>query len=351
VSIERQFGPAPMQHELSGSEPQPTLSSLARGVQRRLLLFGGRSHPDLVTKIAAQLELEPGRVVVKTFSNGETYCRYEESIRGADVFIVQTGCEPVDRNLMELFLMIQAAKLASAKRVTAVMPWFPYAKQDRKAKPREPISSRLVADMLELAGADRVLSVDLHAGQIQGFFRIPVDHMTCLPLFAEHFRSIGLAGPDVVAVAPDAGRAKYAERFAGMLGTGFGVIHKTHPSHDVSVVNAMVGDVEGKIAILYDDFAVTGWTNAGGAQALLQAGAREVWLAISHALFSEGGLQRIEDAGVSGIVVTDTVPLSPDVKSEKVTVLSTAPILATTILNVFSDESVSAVFGDDNQLF
>jgi ribose-phosphate pyrophosphokinase len=187
---------------------------IERGPQKRLMVFSGRSHPDLANAIAKHLGLDLGDIELETFKNGETYTRYIESIRGADVFLVQTGCIPVDEHLMELMLMIQAAKLASAKRITAVMPLFPYARQDRKAKPREPISARLVADMLQLAGADRVLTMDLHAGQIQGFFTIPVDHMTALPLFARHFRDLGLTGPDIVSVAPDEGRAKMAVRFA-----------------------------------------------------------------------------------------------------------------------------------------
>ena len=172
------------------------------------MVFSGRSHPDLALADRRALDVELGDVELKTFANDETYVRYSESIRGADVFIVQTGAEPVDRNLMELLLMIQAAKLASAKRITAVIPWFPYSRQDRKAKPREPISGRLVADMLQLAGVDRVLTMDLHAGQIQGFFTVPVDHMTALTLFGRHFRDLGFTGEGVVSVAPDAGRAK-----------------------------------------------------------------------------------------------------------------------------------------------
>ena len=175
---------------------------IERGPRKRLMVFSGRSHPDLALRIAEHLNVELGDVELKTFANDETYVRYSESIRGADVFIVQTGAEPVDRNLMELLLMIQAAKLASAKRITAVIPWFPYSRQDRKAKPREPISGRLVADMLQLAGADRVLTMDLHAGQIQGFFTVPVDHMTALPLFGRHFRDLGFTGEGVVSVAP-----------------------------------------------------------------------------------------------------------------------------------------------------
>ena len=210
------------------------------------MVFAGRSHPELAAKIAERLGVELGEIELTTFANGETYCRYCESIRGADVFLVQTGCPPVDQNLMELLLMIQAAKLASAKRITAVIPWFPYSRQDRKAKPREPISGRLVADMLQLAGADRLLTMDLHAGQIQGFFTIPVDHMTALPLFAQHFRDLGLTGDRVVSVAPDAGRAKHAVRFAEMIDADFAIMHKTRPSHDVAAVTEITGASRGR---------------------------------------------------------------------------------------------------------
>src|SRR5919204_532314 len=183
--------------EIEAVEPQMRPNHwLERGNPKRLMVFAGRSHPGLAARIAEHLGVELGEIELHTFGNGETYCRYDESIRGADLFIVQTGCYPVDQNVMELLLMIQAAKLASAKRITAVIPWFPYARQDRKAKPREPITARLVADMLQLAGADRMLTMDLHAGQVQGFFTIPVDHMTALPLFAQHFRDLGLTGPN-----------------------------------------------------------------------------------------------------------------------------------------------------------
>ena len=194
--------------EQAAPEPKPG-HSLERAPGKRLMVFSGRSHPELAQRIAEQLGVELGEIELETFANGETYCRYGESIRGADVFLVQTGCEPVDRNLMELLFMIQAAKLASAKRITAVIPWFAYARQDRKAKPREPISARLVADMLQLAGADRVLTMDLHAGQVQGFFEVPVDHMTALPMLARYFRDLGLP-EELVAVAPDTGRTRLA---------------------------------------------------------------------------------------------------------------------------------------------
>ncbi len=324
---------------------------IERGPLKRLMVFSGRSHPELALRIAEQLGVELGEVELKTFSNGETYCRYHESIRGADVFIVQTGCAPVDRNLMELLFMIQAAKLASAKRITAVVPWFPYSRQDRKALPREPISGRLVADMIQLAGADRMLTMDLHAGQIQGFFTIPVDHMTSLPLFARHFRDLGLSGDAVVSVAPDAGRAKHAIRFAEMIDGDFAVMHKTRPEHDKASVTEITGRVKDKIAIVGDDVIMTGGTLLAGAQALREHGATAVWVFTTHGLFSDGALERFAEADLAGIVVTDTVPIDPVSRPANLTVLPISGLLAETIMNVFADESVSAIFGGEYQLF
>jgi len=324
---------------------------IERGPQKRLMVFSGRSHTDLAERIAEQLGVELGEIELSTFANGETYVRYDESIRGADVFLVQTGCEPVDRNVMELVFMVQAAKLASAKRITAVIPLFPYARQDRKAKPREPISARLVADMLQLAGADRVLTMDLHAGQIQGFFTIPVDHMTALPLFARHFRDLGLTGDGIVSVSPDAGRAKMAVRFAEMLDADFALMHKTRPAHDVVEVTEVTGRVRGKTAILGDDVIMTGGTLLANVDALKEHGVEDVWVFATHGLFCGGALERFADADIRGIVVTDTVPVDPLSKPEKMTVLPVAPLLAETIMNVFADDSVSAIFGGENQLF
>ncbi len=324
---------------------------IERGPQKRLMVFSGRSHKPLAERIVEQLGCELGAIELHTFGNGETYCRFDESIRGADLFLVQTGCDPVDQNLMELLLMIQAAKLASAKRITAVIPWFPYARQDRKAKPREPISARLVADMLQLAGADRVLTMDLHAGQIQGFFTIPVDHMTSLPLFARHFRDLGLTGEGVVSVAPDAGRAKHAVRFAEMIDADFAIMHKTRPAHDVVSVTEVTGRVRDKIAIIGDDITTTGGTLIAGAKALKAHGASDVYVFVTHALLSPEGLEKLSEADLAGIVVTDTVPIDPITKPEHMTVLTVAPLLAETIMNVFADDSVSAIFGGENQLF
>ncbi len=319
--------------------------------KKRLMVFSGRSHPELAAKIAERLGVELGEVELTTFANGETYCRYDESIRGADVFILQTGCEPVDRNLMELFFMIQGAKLASAKRITAVMPLFPYARQDRKAKPREPISARLIADILQLAGADRVLTMDLHAGQIQGFFTIPVDHMTALPLFARHFRDLGLTGPGVVSVSPDAGRARLAVRFAEMIDADFAIMHKTRPAHDEVSVTEIAGRVREKVAIVGDDVIMTGGTLLANVAALKDHGVTDVWVFATHGLFCNGALGRFADSDITGILVTDTVPIDPRERPDNLTVLTVSGLLAETIMNVFADDSVSAIFGGENQLF
>jgi ribose-phosphate pyrophosphokinase len=352
-----QLGSATSELVLPGLEGPDSVTKPAaghwieRGPQKRLMVFSGRSHTDLAERIAEQLGVELGEIELSTFANGETYCRFDESIRGADVFLVQTGCEPIDRNVMELLFMIQAAKLASAKRITAVIPLFPYARQDRKAKPREPISARLFADMLQLAGADRVLTMDLHAGQIQGFFTIPVDHMTALPLFARHFRDLGLTGEGIVSVSPDAGRAKMAVRFAEMLDADFALMHKTRPAHDVVEVTEITGRVRGKTAILGDDVIMTGGTLLANVDALKEHGVEDVWVFATHGLFCDGALERFGTSDIRGIVVTDTVPISPIERPEKMTILPVAPLLAETIMNVFADDSVSAIFGGENQLF
>jgi ribose-phosphate pyrophosphokinase len=333
--------------------PEPTTGHwIERGPHKRLMLFSGRSNPDLAQKIAQRLGIELGEVTLKTFANGETYCRYEESIRGADLFLVQTGCDPVDRNLMELLIMIQAAKLASAKRITVVIPWYPYSRQDKKSAPREPITGKLVADFLQVAGADRVLTMDLHAGQIQGFFGIPVDHMTALPIFSQHFRDLGLTGERVVSVAPDAGRAKMGVKFAQMVESDFAIMHKTRPAHDVAAVTEVTGHVRGKVALVGDDVIMTGGTLISGARALREAGATGVYVFATHGIFAKNALERFSGVEeLDGIIVTDTVPIDPLRKPDKLTVLTVSGLLAETIWNVFSDESVSAIFAGENQLF
>ena len=255
---------------------------------------------------------------------------------------MQTGCDPIDQNLMELLLMIQAAKLASAKRITAVIPLFPYARQDRKAKPREPISARLVADMLQLAGADRVLTMDLHAGQIQGFFTIPVDHMTALPLFARHFRDLGLTGEGVVSVSPDAGRAKQAERFAEMIDAEFAIMHKSRPGHDV-VVGHRGHRPRPRQARDHRRRHDHDRRHADRERRGAQGARRERGLGLRHPRRSSAAtaLEQLDEAGFDGIVVTDTVPIDPIARPDELTVLPVAPLLAETIMNVFADDSVS----------
>jgi ribose-phosphate pyrophosphokinase len=324
---------------------------IERGPSGKLMLFSGRSNRALAERIADTLNIELGEAQLKTFANGETYCRYLSSIRGADVFIVQSCAPPVNDHLMELLIMIQAAKLASANRITAVMPWFPYSRQDKKSAPREPITAKLVAEMLEGSGVDRVLTMDLHAGQIQGFFKIPVDHMTALPLFAQYFRDKGLHGDGVVAVAPDPGRAKMATKFAEMLGADFAMMRKTRPEHEVASITEVSGRVKGKVAIMSDDIIVTGGTLIAGADALKEAGATEVYACATHALIPEPALEKLAACELTQIAVTDTVPIDPVRAPEKVVIRTVSGLLADTIRNVFSDESVSAIFAGENQLF
>ncbi len=324
---------------------------IERAPQKRLMVVSGRSHPELADKIAGKLGCELGQIELQTFADGETYVRFAESVRGTDMFIVQTGSKPIDQNLMELLIIVNAAKLASAKRITAVVPWFFYARQDKKSRPREPITAKLVADMLQVAGVDRVLTMDLHAGQVQGFFNIPVDHMTAVPMFAQHIRD--LLGPDVprVAVAPDTGRAKLAGKFAEMIGGDLVVLNKDRPAHNEARVTAVIGDVEGKVAVMTDDIIDTAGTLAAGADALKEAGASRVIACGTHALFNGPALERIEESVLDHVIVTDTVPVDPVARPDKVDILSISGILAETIQNVFADDSVSAIFAGENQLF
>jgi ribose-phosphate pyrophosphokinase len=339
-----------LEAQATGAAPSPE-KTIEMGPLKRLMLFSGRSNRALAEDIGRHLGIELGEVQLKTFANDETYCRYGESIRGADVFIVQSGSPPVNDHLVELLIMIQAAKLASAKRITAVIPWFPYTRQDKKSKPREPITAKLVADMLEVAGVDRVLTMDLHAGQIQGFFTLPVDHMTALALFAQYYRDKGLYGDKVVAVSPDAGRVKMARRFGQMLEGDLAIMNKARPEHDMAEVTEVIGDVNGKVAILSDDMILTGGTLVAGATALRKAGATEVYACATHGLFSGDAFQKITNSDLSLVTVTDTVASDVVNRPANVDVLPVSRLLAETIMNVFGDESVSAIFAGENQLF
>lgn len=311
---------------------------------RGLRLFSGSSNPELAGRIADRLGTRCGPVELETFANGETYCRYGESVRGADVAIVQSCSPPVNDHLVELLLLIHAARLASARRITAVMPWFPYSRQDKKSRPREPISGRLVAALLEAAGADRILTMDLHAGQIQGFFDIPVDHMTALALFADHYRGLAWEEAGLAIVSPDLGRVRLARRLSALLGADLALVAKTRPRHDVAEAHEVIGDVRGKIAVMGDDMIVTGGTLLSAAEALLAAGAREVRAFATHALFSAGAVERLAESRIVEIAVTDTVRLRAP-QPQGLTVLSVADLLGEAIENVVGDRSVSAIFG------
>jgi ribose-phosphate pyrophosphokinase len=319
-----------------------------------MMVFSGRANPELAGQIAAKLGLELGHVTLKTFSAGEVYCRYEESIRGADVFIVQPTCTNPETGvtandaLMELLCMIDAAVGASAHRVTAVMPWYGYSRQDKKSALREPISARLVAHLLEAAGVDRVLTVDLHAGQVQGFFSKPVDHMTAMFVLADYFA--GLELDDLVIVSPDVGRVKLNHKFAETIGADLAIMTKERPAQQVAEVGYIIGDVKGKTAVLVDDIIDTAGTLRAAAQTVLDEGAARVFAACTHPVFSGPAFDRLAQAGFEQIVCTDTIPLrsgAPD----NIVVLSCADLLADTIKQIFTGGSVSAVFGGENQLF
>ncbi len=319
---------------------------IERGPSKRLMLFSGRSHPALAEKIGEKLGLQLGDVTLRTFADGNTYCRYEESIRGADLFIVQSSSPPVDQHLMELLIMIDAAKLASAKRITAVLPLYPYSRQDKKSRPREGITAKLVAEIIQTAGADRVLTMDLHAGQIQGFFDVPVDHMTALPMLAQYVRDLGLP-EDVVAVAPDTGRTRLASKFAEMIGGDLAVLQKDRPAHNVARVTNVIGDIEGKCAVMTDDMVDTAGTLCQAAAVLKQRGAERVVAYITHPVLSGPAVQRIQNSSLDEIVVTDTIPLSDAAKAcPRIRQLSVAELLAETLRRINEAESVSSLYLD-----
>jgi ribose-phosphate pyrophosphokinase len=335
----------------NGADDGPRSSSRDGTSFRRMMLFAGRSSLDLAERIADELDVELGESTLKTFPNTETYVRLNESVRGSDVFLIQSGSRPANDHLVELLIMINAARLASAKRITAVVPWFPYARQDKKSAPREPITARLMADMLETAGVDRVLTMDLHAGQVQGFFRVPVDHMTALPMFQQYFLDLGLPKDEIVVISPDTGRVKLAKKFAEMLGGELALITKERPEHQEAEATNVIGRVRGKVCILLDDMIDTAGTLCAGGQALLDHGATRVFACATHPVFSGRALERLESSVFEKVVVTDTIPIDPTTRPANVQVLSVAPILADTISNVFNDDSVSGLFHGGNQLF
>ena len=316
--------------------------------RRRLELVSGRSHPALAREIAQNLGVELSEGNLREFANGEVHCRYDASLRGSDVFIVQTHCGPVNDSLMEQLIMIDAAKRASAKRITAVCPYYGYSRQDRKATGREPITAKLVADTLQVAGADRVVSVDLHSGQIQGFFDVPFDHLTAMPVLVEELRRRGT--DDLVVVAPDAGRVKVAERFSQHLNADLAFVHKRRPRGTANQVEALdvVGEVEGRRCVLIDDMIDTAGTICAAAELLAERGASDVWAMATHGVLSDPALERLDKSPLSRVVLTNTLPIPEDRRIDKLQVLSVAKLIADAIDAVFEDTSVSEIFGGEN---
>jgi ribose-phosphate pyrophosphokinase len=332
-------------------------TAIGHDYSKRMMVFGGRSSMELAARVANKLEIDLGQVTLKTFANGEVYCRYEESIRGADVFIVQStsaneqsGMTPNDA-LVELLTMIDAAQGASAHRIIAVMPWYGYARQDKKSAPREPISARIVAKCLEGVGVDRVLTMDLHAGQVQGFFHVPVDHMTAMPMLTQWFVDQNMTD-ELVIVSPDAGRVKTARNFARRVGSHWAVMEKERPAQQVAEIGYVVGEVKGKTAVLVDDMIDTAGTLCAAAQTVREEGAARVIAVATHGVFSGPAYERLafEKSGIERIVVTDTIPLRPGAP-DNITVLTTASTFADSIRRIFTDDSVSEIFAGENQLF
>jgi len=321
--------------------------------RKKAMLFAGRGNEALSSEIASCLGMPLGKVELSNFANGEIYGRYAESVRGADLFVIQSHCPPINDHIFEQLILLDAAKRASAKRITAVCPFYAYARQDRKAEGREPITARLLADLLTVAGADRVVTVDLHTGQIQGFFNLPVDHLTAVPLIAEHLAQS--VGKDVTVVAPDAGGGKLANRFSKQLAehgveTDLAFIDKRRPkgTHNVAQAVEVIGDVKGRSCVLVDDIIDTGGTIASAADLLRDRGAKDVTIAATHGVLSASAAQRLADADVREVVVTNTIPVPDEKRWDTLTVLSIAPTIAEALKAVFEDTSVSEIFRGDN---
>jgi len=319
--------------------------------RRHLMLFSGRANRELAGEVARHLGIDCGSVDLRDFANGEIYSRFQESVRGTDAFVIQTHAAPVNERIMEQLIMIDALKRASAKRISAVVPFYGYARQDRKGRSREPITARLVADLFQTAGADRIITMDLHSGQIQGFFDGPVDHLTALPPLAEYIRT-RFGTDDLVIVAPDAGRVKTAEKFAGVLSCSLAFLHKRR-NRDVAnqvEMREVVGEVAGMQCVIVDDMIDTAGTVVQGAEALMASGAERVTAAATHGVFSGPAIDRLKNAPIDEVVVTNTLPLPDERRLDKIVVLSIADIIAAAIRAVFEDLSVSEIFHDQNQL-
>jgi ribose-phosphate pyrophosphokinase len=313
--------------------------------QKRLVIVTGRAHPVLAQQVAEYLQTDVVHTDARTFANGEIYARYDESVRGCDAFVLQSHAAPINEALMEQLIMVDALKRASAKRITVVAPFYPYARQDKKGRGREPISARLIADLYKAAGADRIMSVDLHAAQIQGFFDGPVDHLFAMPVLLDHFQK-QLDPATLTVVSPDMGRVRVADIWSQKLGAPLAIIHKRRDPmvHNQVTVHEIVGEVEGRVCLLVDDMIDTGRTIVKAAEALKKNGALGVVVAATHAVFSDPAFEILQSEAVDQVVVTDTLPVPEDKRWDRLTVLPIAPLIARAIHEVFDDGSVTSMF-------
>ncbi|RJL33279.1 ribose-phosphate diphosphokinase [Bailinhaonella thermotolerans] len=321
------------------------MSGIKATGEKKLMLFSGRAFPELAKEVADCLGIEPTPTRLQDFANGEIFVRFEESVRGSDAFVIQSHTRPLNKWIMEQLIMVDALKRASAKRITVVIPFFGYARQDKKHRGREPITARLMADMFRTAGADRLMCVDLHTAQIQGFFDGPVDHLFALPILAEYVKS-KLNMDEVTVVAPDAGRVRTAERWTDTLGTPLAIIHKRRDpdvANEVKVFE-VVGKVRGRTCVLIDDMIDTGGTIIKAADALFEQGAAKVIVAATHGVLSGPAVDRLKNSRISEVVITNTLPIPGEQRFDKLTVLSIAPLIARAISEVFSDGSVTSLF-------
>lgn len=320
-------------------------------MQKTMAVFSGSVNPLLADGIVNELGIKLGNVKLEKFANGEIYARYVNSVRGADVFLVQSVCSgsglDVNDALMELLIMADAAKRASARSVCAVIAHYGYARQERKAAPREPITARLVADLISSSGVDRVIAIDLHQDAIQGFFDMPVNHMTAMPLFVDYYRNKGFDPEKLCVVSPDVGRAKAAKKFQTQLDSDIAIMHKDRPRHNQAEVTALIGDVSGKICIINDDMIDTGGSLVAAADTLIARGAEKVYACATHGLFSGPAYDRLENSKIEEVVVTDAVPVPLERQTGKIKVISIAPLVAKTIQCVYSNTSVAKLFEPD----
>ena len=322
------------------------MTGIQRTTEKNLLVFSGRAHPGLAEEVTDILGTTLVPQSAYEFANSEIYVRYEESVRGSDAFVIQSHTAPINEWIMEHLIMVDALKRASAKRITVVMPFYGYSRQDKKHRGREPISARLIADLFKTAGADRLIAVDLHADQIQGFFDGPVDHLMALPILTDYVKA-KYGSQQLAVVSPDAGRIKVAERWSARLdGAPLAFIHKTRRTDrpNETVANRVVGEVAGKMCVLTDDMIDTGGTIANAAEALMKDGASGVIIAATHALLSEPAVDRLKNCAAAEVIVTNTLPIAPESEFDKLTVLSIAPLLARAIREVFEDGSVTSMF-------